>query len=65
MPVPHPTADNYEKARIDGFENIRYWGNQPATYLVTAIRRLDTNLRNNPSLSERLDILALSVSRSC
>jgi len=55
---PPPSVENYTKATVMGYENIRYWGNETAKYTYTRsnIKRLEAN----KSFRKRIDILALS-----
>ncbi len=55
---PPPAAENYTKATIMGYTNIRYWGDETAKYTYTRsnIKRLEAN----KSFRKRIDILALS-----
>ncbi len=55
-----PDAAQYTRAIVDGYRDIRYWGDLPAPYLDRSIERLKEGLAGNPSLRERIDILALS-----
>lgn len=55
---PPSPAENYTKATIMGYKNIRYWGDETADYTYTRsnIKRLEAN----KSFHKRIDILALS-----
>lgn len=57
---PAPSALTYEQVTLDGYHNIRYWGDKPAPYLDDSIERLRRALDTIPSLQQRIDILALS-----
>jgi hypothetical protein len=53
-----PSIEEYEKANVAGYENIRNWGDKTShdTYTRSNIKRLGTNL----SFRNRVDLLALS-----
>lgn len=57
-PAPSPLV--YEQVSLDGYHNIRYWGDKPAPYLNDSTERLRRALNTMPSLNQRIDILALS-----
>ena len=62
QPREHPAPPSlvYEQVSLDGYSNIRYWGDKPAPYIDEAIERLRRALDTMPSLRQRVDILALS-----
>lgn len=57
---PAPKSADYERAEIAGFKNIRFYGDEAPPFLSEVIERLSGQLRSNPSLGARIDMLALS-----
>ena len=55
-----PSAELYSRAEVFGFQDIRYWGDEPTPYLDDAIEKLKDAFAGNPALREHIDILALS-----
>ncbi len=55
-----PSKDNYTQAEVTGFHDIRYWGDEAPPYIDKIILRLRSALKTNPSMRQRVDVLALS-----
>jgi predicted patatin/cPLA2 family phospholipase len=55
-----PSKDNYTQAEVTGFHDIRYWGDESPPYIGKIILRLRSALKTNPSMRQRVDVLALS-----
>ena len=55
-----PKAENYAIAEMEGFQDIRSWGDSPAPYLEREIPALRAALADEPGFQQRVDILALS-----
>lgn len=51
-------AKNYEQATLDGYENIRYWGDRAAVYAYNP-ENIE-QMKANKTLTKRIDVLALS-----
>lgn len=51
-------STNYDKSTINGFENIRFWGDEPALFAYN--NDFIQRLKNNKNIQNRIDILALS-----
>jgi hypothetical protein len=58
--APAPAPHNYTQAQIQGFEQIRFWGDEIPPYLNAMIAHQQRALAANPAFNERLDIVALS-----
>ncbi|WP_144078355.1 patatin-like phospholipase family protein [Solemya velum gill symbiont] len=55
-----PSKENYTRAQVTGFHDIRYWGDEAPPYIDKVFLRLKSALKTNPSMRERVDVLALS-----
>lgn len=62
MPRAIPAADAaiYHKAQVDGFHNIRSWGDELPPFMDEVIAQNREILRVNPARGKRNDLLALS-----
>ena len=58
--APAPAPHNYAQAQIQGFEHIRFWGDETPPYLNEMIAHQQRALAANPAFNERIDVLALS-----
>lgn len=57
---PAANAQNYTKAQIKGYKDIRYWGDKPPEYLDEVIKEYKETIKKYPENHKKLDILALS-----
>lgn len=55
-----PLAQQYEQAEIDGYQDIRFWGDKPPPHLDRFVAHQRELMQSNPGLYRRIDILALS-----
>lgn len=53
-----PSIKEYHNATIEGYHNIRYWGDETAKYTYT--RSNIKKFKSNKSFNKRVDVLALS-----
>ena len=54
------TAANYTQATVEGFHNIRYWGDKAPPHKEDILDHYRSSLKINPTLLDRFDLLALS-----
>ena len=57
---PAPSAAIYHKAKIDGYQQIRAWGDELPPFIDRFVEERRQILRINPALARRDDLLALS-----
>lgn len=57
---PAPLASNYHKAKVQGFHQIRAWGDELPPFIDRFVEERRQILRINPALARRDDLLALS-----
>lgn len=58
--LPAPDRDTYALAQVEGFEDIRFYGDESPPFLDRMISDLATLVRTQPGFGARIDMLALS-----
>lgn len=58
--LPAPRHESYHRAEVEGFEDIRFFGDEPPPFLDNMIADVASLIRKNPEIGGSFGMLALS-----